>query len=86
MTRLWTRDNDISVQTDAHENLSAFRWQGRTHTIQRIWQCWQVDNDWWSEAGAVSRIYYTLTTKENLLCVIYYDYLQEGWRLAKVYD
>ena len=42
--------------------------------------------DWWSEAGAVSRMYYTLTTKENMLCVIYYDYLQAGWRLAKVYD
>ena len=51
MTRLWTRDNGISVQTNAQDNLSAFRWQGRSHTIQRIWQCWQVDSDWWSESG-----------------------------------
>jgi hypothetical protein len=86
MTRLWTQGNDISVQTDTHGNISAFRWQGRAHAIQQIWQCWQVDGDWWSEAGAVSRVYYALTTRESLLCVIYYDRLQESWRLARVYD
>ena len=86
MTRLWTQANEITVQLDAQDNLSAFRWQGRSHAVQRIWQCWQVDSDWWSDAGSVSRLYYTLTTKENMLCVIYYDYGQALWHLAKVYD
>ncbi len=86
MTRLWPQGEAIEVREDRAGNVAGFEWHGHTHTITQVRQRWQVDADWWSEAGAVSRIYFAVTTKEGLLCVLYYDGLAAQWRLGKIYD
>ncbi|MBI4789673.1 MAG: hypothetical protein HY782_21800 [Chloroflexi bacterium] len=86
MTRLWTAGQEIRVQRDAHGKLLKFTWQGRTHPIQKVRQRWQVDADWWSEEGRVFREYFAVTTTDGLLCVLYFDFLDEQWYIAKCYD
>ena len=86
MTRLWADGASITPHGDAQHHLRAFTWHGRTHTIQRVHQQWQVAGDWWSEAGEVSRDYVAVTTTAGLLCVLYYDHDEQRWYLAKVYD
>ena len=86
MTRLWTTGNGIDVKRDARGKMLYFIWQGRTHTIHKIRQQWQVDTDWWSEEGRVFREYFAVTTTDGLLCVLYLDFLDEQWYLAKAYD
>ncbi len=86
MTRLWTTANGIEVRRDARGKLLSFTWRGRAHTIQKVRQHWQVDSDWWSEEGRVYREYFAVTTNDGLLCVVYLDFLDEQWYIAKTYD
>lgn len=86
MTRLWPAGNEIEVKRDPRGNLLSFTWQGRTHPIQKVRQRWQVDTDWWSTQGRVYREYLAVTTADGLLCVLYLDFLDEQWYLAKCYD
>lgn len=86
MTRLWPAGNKIEVERDPHGKLLAFTWQGRTHPVQKVRQHWQVDTDWWSTQGRVYREYLAVTTTDGLLCVLYLDFLDEQWYLAKCYD
>lgn len=91
MTRLWPEGDAIRVDTDSRGAPRRFVWQGQAHAVQAIHQRWQVESDWWSQEGGVSRRYYALTTASGLLCVIYHDEMYgdetgQGWRLAKVYD
>ncbi len=86
MTRLWTGGQGIAVERDARGNLISFTWEGRTYPIQTIQERWQADTDWWSAEGRVYREYLTVTTTNGLLCVLYLDFLDEQWYLAKIYD
>ena len=86
MTRLWPDGEAVSVQLNAGGWPDRFTWQGRTHAVRQVRQRWQVDSDWWSEAGRVWREYLALTTADGLLCVLYFDLAQANWYLAAVYD
>lgn len=86
MTRLWAEGAPISVETNSDGCPTRFAWRGRTHRLARIQQRWQVDTDWWSEAGRIWRAYAAVTTDTGMLCVVYQDLLSEEWFLAKVYD
>ena len=86
MTRLWTTGNGIEVKQDPRGKIHTFTWRGRTHTVQKVRQQWQVDTDWWSEEGRVHREYLAITTTDGLLCLLYLDFLDEQWYLAKCYD
>ena len=54
--------------------------------MQKIRQRWQVDGDWWGEQGRVWREYMALTTADGMLCVIYFDLLDQSWHLSRLYD
>lgn len=86
MSRLWPEGEPILVQTDAHNRPLRFVWRERTYRLVQIQQHWQVDTDWWSEAGRIWRDYMAVTTTNGLLCVIYQDLLTEQWFLSKLYD
>ena len=86
MTRLWTNAEKIEVELNESGWPARFTWQGQAHPVQQIRQRWQVDGDWWSEAGHVWREYMALTTADGLLCVIYFDLLDQSWYLSRVYD
>jgi hypothetical protein len=86
MTRLWTAGNGIDVKKDSHGRILTFIWQGRAHSVQKVRQHWQVDTDWWSDEGRVHREYYAVTTTDGLFCVLYLDFQDEEWYLAKFYD
>ena len=53
--------------------------------MQNIRQRWQVDGDWWSEAGHAWREYMAVTTADGLFCVIYFDLITQQWRLSRLY-
>lgn len=86
MSRLWPAGEEIEVYQDEWNRPSLFLWRGRHYPVEMIHQEWQVDTDWWDERGATWRDYFALTTSEGLLCVIYHDWNEESWRVAKVYD
>ena len=86
MTRLWPQGEPIHLTLDATQRPLRFTWRGQSHAIRAIHQDWQVDTDWWSEDGRIYRHYFAVTTASGLLCVVYYDFSEENWRLAKVYD
>ncbi len=86
MTRFWARGQAIQIQRNERGRLLNFTWRGQTHPVQKVRQQWQVDNDWWSEEGRVYREYFAVTTTDGILCVVYFDFLDEQWYLAKCYD
>jgi len=88
MTRLWSQSAacEITPKHDRRGQRGAFTWHGRTYRIERVLQHWRVDCDWWSESGSVSREYWTVITKDHLLCVLYCDLCEQRWYLSKVYD
>jgi hypothetical protein len=86
VARLWQDSELIQVELGAGGWPARFIWQAHTHTVQQIRQRWQVDGDWWSEAGHVWREYMALTTASGLLCVIYFNLLDQNWYLSKLYD
>lgn len=86
MSRLWPKGEFISVRTDELGRPLKFSWRNRIYSVERIQEHWQVDTDWWSDAGRVWREYVTCTTTSGLLCVLYQDLLSENWYLSKLYD
>ena len=58
----------------------------QTARLQQIQQRWQVDSDWWSEEGRIWRDYFAAITTSGLFCVLYFDLLEQGWYMAKIYD
>jgi hypothetical protein len=86
MSRLWPEGESIHVTLGDSGWPAQLTWQGQAHRVQQIRQRWQVDGDWWSEDGHVWREYIALTTMDGLLCVVYFDLLEQRWHLSKVYD
>ncbi len=86
MTRLWAEGILIHVEKDPHGQLRSFEWNGRTRTVEKVRQRWQVDSDWWAEQGRVHRDYQAVTTTDGLLCVLYFDFQDEQWYVSKLYD
>jgi hypothetical protein len=86
MSRLWTEGEKIRVELDAHNWPASFTWQGQAHPVIGIRQRWQVDSDWWSESGRVWREYMAVTTRDGLLCVVYFNLIDRQWYLARIYD
>ena len=86
MSRTWPSGHLIQVLTDAAGRPVTFVVNERRYRFFRIEQHWEVDTDWWSEAGRVWRRYVAATTLEGVLVVLFYDVLREGWYLEKVYD
>lgn len=86
MTRLWPEGVILALIPDPQQRPASFVWQGRRHQVLTIHEEWQVDIDWWDDAGRVWRDYFVLTTTGGLLCLLYRDRLMREWRLAKIYD
>ena len=86
MTRLFSEAETIQPRLDQLGRPSSFTWATRIHTIDHVIQRWEVDTEWWSELGRVNREYFAVTTREGMLCVLYFDHLDEQWRLEKIYD
>jgi hypothetical protein len=86
MSRLWPDGAPITVTLDRQGHPTAFVWCGRTHLVAQVRQRWQVDTDWWGEAGRVWRVYVAVTTASGLLCVLYQDLESGEWFLSKIYD
>lgn len=86
MTRLWLDSELIQVELGESGWPVRFIWNGQAHTVRQVRQRWQVDSDWWSDAGHVWREYMALTTADGFLCVIYFNLLDQNWYLSKLYD
>jgi hypothetical protein len=75
----------VQVEKNPRGQIDSFAWNDRTHTVEKVWQRWQVDSDWWTEQGRVHRDYHAVTT-DGFLCVLYFDFQDEQWYLSKLYD
>ncbi len=86
MARLWPISEWIQVELGKDGWPARFTWNGRVYGVHKIRQRWQVDGDWWSEEGHIWREYVALTTTDGLLCVIYFNLLDQNWYLSRLYD
>ncbi len=86
MTHLWPTGQPITVTLDDRGSPTHFMWQEQRHVVAQIVQRWEIDLEWWRTEGRIWRDYLALITGDKLLCVIYYDRLQEEWRLLRLYD
>ncbi|MCL5952733.1 MAG: hypothetical protein M1132_13615 [Chloroflexi bacterium] len=86
MTRLWKDGILIQVEKDPRSQVQSFEWNGRRRAVEKVWQRWQVDSDWWTEQGRVHRDYCAVRTTDGLLCVLYFDFQDEQWYVSKLYD
>ncbi len=76
----------ITVTLNQSENPISLTWQGRKYTIEHVHQRQEVDLGWWSDEGRTHRNLFTVTTTDGMLCVIYFDHLDEQWYIEKVHD
>lgn len=86
MTQLWPAGQPIVVAVGVDGLPTHFVWQEQRHPVRQIIQRWTLDLEWWRAEGRIWRDYLALITRDNLLCVIYYDRLAENWQLVRLYD
>lgn len=86
MSRLWREGHPITVTFNRQGLPVFFVWQEHTYAVERILQAWDIVSDWWSEEGEIEREYYAVTTTTGLLCVLFFDRMDQIWRLTRVYD
>ena len=87
MTKSWAEGLPVRVESvDANGVPASFGWQGQTYAVERLLQRWEVETDWWSEEGAVRRLFVSVITRTGLLCVLFFDYEREEWRITRLYD
>lgn len=67
-------------------NPTTFIWREQMHRLLRVEQRWQVDTDWWSEAGRAHRDYFAAVTRDGLFCTLYFDHLAAAWFVDRIYD
>ena len=86
MTRLLLEGDPLRVTLNIQGNPVRFYWQGQHHHVEHIWRRWEVDVDWWSEAGRIWREYLLLSTQGALLCEIYQDLTRKEWHFVRFYN
>jgi hypothetical protein len=84
MTRFWPTGVPITVAADALAGPRAFTWDSATHSVERIFKRWRVDQQWWRER--VCREYFLVRTHTGLLVMLYRDVLGGAWYLQRLYD
>ena len=85
MTRLPQPPIELAVSLDQNGLPVRFLWGTTRYTVVRIVEQWQVDTDWWCE-NPVSYRAYGLLTSAGVRFDIYFDHLQSGWFLDRIYD
>jgi hypothetical protein len=84
MTRLWQNGATIQVRVDELGVPDSFTWQGRKHPVTRIVRTWIADDQWWRKR--IWREYFKLTTKSQMLVIVYHDLVSDLWFLQRLYD
>jgi hypothetical protein len=85
MTRLWLQGEQVKVW-NKEETPAGFNWQGETHHILGVCNCWRIHTRWWEPEHAIWREYWKVVTDVGLLCLIYEDLPSSGWFLSRIYD
>ncbi|UCC76983.1 MAG: hypothetical protein JSW37_01065 [Anaerolineales bacterium] len=85
MTRLWLQGEQVKVW-NKEETPAGFNWQGETHHILGVCNCWRIHTRWWEPEHAIWREYWKVVTDVGLLCLIYEDLPSGGWFLSRIYD
>ena len=82
MTRLLEQHPAIEVSLDERGRPAAFRWEGRTESIE-VCNHWRIEQAWWRRP--IVRDYYKLAGA-HLLALVYRDGLDGSWHLERLYD
>ena len=94
MTRLWPQGQEIQTygseglyrQKDGETMATGFEYQGHSHRIVNVCNCWRIHTRWWEPTRCVWREYLKVTTDTGLLCLIYHELTSGEWYLARIYD
>lgn len=82
MTRLLREHPPIDVELDAAGAPSAFRWNGRRESVE-VCNRWRVDEGWWGRP--IARDYFKVAGLQ-WLALVYFDRIEGGWHLERLYD
>jgi hypothetical protein len=82
MTRLLREHPPIEVELDSTGLPAAFRWNGRREPVE-VCNRWRVDEGWWSRP--IARDYFKVAGP-NWLALVYFDRVDGGWHLERLYD
>jgi len=88
MPRSFAPARPLEVWCDARaDRPRRLRWRGRTICVAVVEASWRWDEGWWhGAAGATSREYHRLVTRDGLRCVVYRDRVSGHWYLEAILD
>lgn len=84
MTQFWPEGLPIQVEADARWTPLRFVWGEELYHVERVFDRWRVDEDWWR--GRIWREYFVVTTTPRRLVELYHDLLADAWFLLRRYD
>ena len=86
MTRLPANPQPIAMTLSSQRRPLRLRWGQHSFVIEQVTDEWQVETDWWLDGGVQHRHYFTVTTAQGALFVIYQDLLADQWSMEQIYD
>ncbi|MCB0097815.1 MAG: hypothetical protein KDE46_18915 [Caldilineaceae bacterium] len=86
MTRLPADPQPIAITLSSQCRPLRLSWRQHIFVIEQITDEWRVETDWWLTGGVQRRHYFTVTTVQGALFVIYQDLLADQWFLEQIYD
>ena len=84
MSQFFADGQLIHMALDKFGLPGCFILDGQDYQVEGVSERWRVDEGWWQ--GRVWRDYYTLTTTNGGLMMVYYNLLAKTWHLARRYD
>ena len=86
MTRLLTKNNQITVRVSATGKPVSLMWNGDAYQVVHIFNEWKVETRWWEEES-IKRLYYQVGTRQGAIFDIYRDDIHEGqWLIGRLWD
>ena len=83
MSRLLAQAEPVAMET-AEGVPVRLRIEMRGHRVERVLALWRLEADWWR--APLSREYWKLWLRGDLVCEVYQDRLGGEWRITRWYD
>jgi hypothetical protein len=84
MTRRFTEPKEIKVRTSINGIPVSIVRNGRSERVARVYKQWRASDDWWGKE--TERHYFTIGTKNGLVCDVFRDTGDNRWFLSNIHD